>query len=86
MKYCEACHGAVLDPNKVYGYSGPVCGCPWKSPDTYRIHPHYLGGGPGSGGGGGNILSIEAQTILYQIAALQKQINELSKKIEEAFK
>lgn len=80
MKYCANCGEAVLDPNKTYGYSGPVCNCP----QTYRIHPG--GGGPGSGGGGGNILSIEAQAILYQIAALQKQISELSKRIEEAFK
>jgi len=48
MKYCEACHGAVLDPNKTYGYSGPVCKCCWTN--TYRINPG--GGGPGSGGGG----------------------------------
>ena len=82
MKYCEACHGAVLDPNKTYGYSGPVCKCFWTN--TYRINPG--GGGPGSGGGGGGPLSIEAQAILYQIAALQKQINELSKKFEEVFK
>ena len=79
MKYCKDCGEAVLDPNNCYGYSGPVCNCP----QTYPIYPG--GGGPGYGGGG-NILSIEAQAIMHQIAALQKQISELSKKIEGVFK
>ena len=25
MNICNICGGAILEPNKIYGYSGPVC-------------------------------------------------------------
>lgn len=27
MNLCIHCNGAILEPSKSYGYSGPVCNC-----------------------------------------------------------
>ena len=28
---CKQCGGLILDPNKTYGYAGPICYCSYKS-------------------------------------------------------
>ena len=27
MSYCSGCCGLILEPNKMYGYAGPICHC-----------------------------------------------------------
>jgi len=36
MKTCENCQGAILDPNKSYGYAGKVCMCHLNIQETIR--------------------------------------------------
>lgn len=54
---CAKCHRLILEPNKVYGYAGPVCGCVTPEPkfgpppllgvsDTVEVRPVYGATGP----------------------------------------
>lgn len=49
MKTCLTCSGAILEPNKCYGYGGQICHCHvvpniQKPSDTFHMNP-YLGKG-----------------------------------------
>lgn len=43
MKHCHNCNGAVLEPNKAYLYSGPVCNCssPNFNPPQFGAMQYY---------------------------------------------
>lgn len=69
---CRTCGGLIVEPNKAYGYAGPVCGCVVpRHQDDGRCH----GAGIGQQMGGLNLMStptyiVEILNRLERIEAL----------------
>ena len=69
MKHCS-CGGAILEPNKGYLYSGPICTC--KTPDPIQMQQNYIGQ-----------LGGQLQQTPWYIDVILNRINDLEKKLNE---